>query len=313
MLVLILLLYLLSRATWWPSNPLRLARQRAWGQTITAAARMYRSRPVLFIGIGLPIVPVSLAVAGLQRLIVGGPDLGVEQGGEAGGWLVTLVSLLTYLLMGYCIVLVIAATARALVEIDKGRHVDVRGAYRLARRHWAPLLGAFVVSSLVVGALTLSILLLPVAVVLGVLFAFYAQTVVLERRSALTALRRSAALVRHRFWKVASLLAVSVAVAVAVGPLLGTLLLLTTSAAFPFINVVAGITFAPLMPFVALTMTYAYFDAAVGAELDATTPAPDVAEVGAGDLAGRDAVDELCPHMPADPGPRSGSSSAWPR
>ena len=42
-----------ARATWRPAAPLRLARRRAWGQVLTAAARMYVGASRLFLGIGL--------------------------------------------------------------------------------------------------------------------------------------------------------------------------------------------------------------------------------------------------------------------
>ena len=48
---------------------------------------------------------------------------------------------------------------------------------------------------------------------------------------------------------------------------IGTSALLTTSAPFPVVNVVAGITLAFLMPYIALTMTYVYSDARIGADM----------------------------------------------
>ena len=52
-----------------------------------------------------------------------------------------------------------------------------------------------------------------------------------------------------------------------VGPILGTLLILVTGAPFPLANIVAGVTYAVLMPYVGLTMAYLYFDARVRSEL----------------------------------------------
>jgi hypothetical protein len=120
--------------------------------------------------------------------------------------------------------------------------------------------------------LWLTVLLLPVALLLGVSFALFVPAATLERQSAIGSLRRSSALVWGGFWKVASLLVVSILVAAAVGPLLGTMLLLTTNAPFGLVNVVSGVTFALLMPFIALTITYAYFDAAVHTALTAGRP-----------------------------------------
>ena len=72
---------------------------------------------------------------------------------------------------------------------------------------------------------------------------------------------------RHRIVKTAVLLATSILVAGAVGPLLGTILILLTGAPFPVANIVAGVTYAVLMPYVGLTMAYLYFDARIRSEL----------------------------------------------
>jgi hypothetical protein len=61
--------YGLRRATWRPTAPLRLAHRRAWGQILSAAARMYVSRLRLFIGIGVLILPVSVAITILQAIV----------------------------------------------------------------------------------------------------------------------------------------------------------------------------------------------------------------------------------------------------
>ncbi len=49
--------------------------------------------------------------------------------------------------------------------------------------------------------------------------------------------------------------------------MLGTILILLTGAPFPIANIVAGVTYAVLMPYVGLTMAYLYFDARVRSRL----------------------------------------------
>src|SRR5262249_57350035 len=66
----LLLIYALSRTSWRPTTPLRLAHRRAWGQTLAAATRMYGRQLRLAVGIGLLFVPVSLLVALLQSLLL---------------------------------------------------------------------------------------------------------------------------------------------------------------------------------------------------------------------------------------------------
>ena len=119
----------------------------------------------MFIGIGFLTVPASLVVAVLQSLILGTPEVaGVSDGGEGGGIRVIVAALVSFLLLGTSILLVLAATTHALGEIDRGTEVDVRRAYRLALARWRPLLGAFVIASVVIGLLSVTVVLSPVAV-----------------------------------------------------------------------------------------------------------------------------------------------------
>jgi hypothetical protein len=270
----LLVAVLLARATWRPAAPLRIARRRAWGQILAASARMYVRRIGLFVGIGLLLVPISLLVTLLQTLVLHATSvLGVQSGGESSGFLALLVlavgTALTLLGLG----LVQAVCARALVEIDQGRPIGAVGAYRLAFGAVRPLFGALLVASLVVSLLASSFYLIPVAVWLAGRWALIAPAIELEELSAFGALRRSGALVRRRWLKVASLIVAGGAIVVVAGPTLGVLLILGTDAPFWLVNVVAGVVYAVAMPFVALTTAYVYFDARVGGELEERGPA----------------------------------------
>jgi hypothetical protein len=94
-----------------------------------------------------------------------------------------------------------------------------------------------------------------------------AQTVELEGQSSFRALRRSAELVRGRWFKVASLSVVGAGLALVLGPVVGALLILFTDAPFALLNVVAGLVYALALPLVALTTAYLYFDALVSERL----------------------------------------------
>ncbi len=255
--------YLLSRATWRPSAPLRIARRRSWGQILTAAARMYAGRIALFVGIGLVFVPISLLVSLLQSLVLHATNvLGVQAGGGESNGVVAFVVLvigttLTLLALGVAQ----AATARALVEIDEGRPVGTLRAYRLAADAVVPLSGALLAATVAVSLLASSILLLPIAVWLAGRWALIAPAIELEEVSAMRALRRSGRLVRRRWLKVASLIVAGAGLVLVAGPLVGVALILGTDAPFWLVNVVAGIVYAVTMPFVSLTTAYLYFDA----------------------------------------------------
>jgi hypothetical protein len=268
------------RATWRPVAPLRLARRRAWGQTLAAAARMYREQTRLFLGIGLLLIPVGIVLAILEAAVFGGFGLlGVEATGEAAGALAVLVvaigTALTLLGLG----LVQAATACALVRLDEGRAIGPIRAYRIAFGRIRALLaglGLAVAAWFVLGASTI---LLPVAIWLAVRWGLLAQVVALEGRTGFGALRRSSELVRGRWLRVASLVGIGTALAFAAGPVLGALLILLTDAPLPLLNVVAAVVYALALPFVALTTSYAYFDARTRFELQANEPDKLPAEI----------------------------------
>ena len=273
--LLAVVLLLLSRATWGPSTPLRLARRRAWGQILATSFRMYRKRPGLFLGIGLVMLPISIVVAVLQAIILRASGFaGIDADGESGSMLVLLVLALVTTLTLAGVGLVQAAIARALVELDEGRTVGPIDAYRLAVDSVRPLLGALAVAVVVISVLATTIFLIPVAIWLAVRWALIAPVAELEDVRALEGLRRSARLVRLNWLKVATLAIAGGALALAAGPLLGAVLILLTSAPLALVNVFAGLVYVVAMPLVGLSTAYVYFDARVRDEL--TEPEPDV-------------------------------------
>jgi len=155
-----------------------------------------------------------------------------------------------------------------LVQIDADRAIGPLRAYRIALGRTRPLLGSLGLAVAAWVALTATGVLIPVAIWLAVRWSLFAQVVELEGRSAVDALRRSAELVRHRWLRVASLVAVSAALALAAGPFFGAILILVTDAPLPLLNVVAGVVYAIAMPFVALVTSYVYVDARTRLELE---------------------------------------------
>ncbi len=257
------------RATWRPVAPLRVGRRRTWGQILSAAARMYVARARLFLGIGLIFIPVSLLISVLHGLVLGGFGLaGLEPSGESAGALVLVLVAIGASLTLLGVGLVQAATVCALARIDEGESIGAVEAYTRALRRVRPLLGGIGIAVAVWLALTATAILVPVAIWLGVRWALLAQVVELEDRSAFDALRRSSALVRHRWARVASLVGAGSVIALVAGPVLGVLLIFVTDAPLALVNVVAGVVYALAMPFVALTTSYVYFDVRSRFELE---------------------------------------------
>jgi hypothetical protein len=235
---------------------------------------MYARRLPLFLGIGLVFLPISLAVTLLQTLLIGASSVaGIPTEGESGGMLVLLVFVIgtTLTLLGFS--LVVAATARVLVEIDHGRPIGPIGAYKLAFQSARPLVGVIAIAVAAVSLLLSSVIFVPIAVWLAVRWALAVFAVELEGRSAIDALRRSRSLVHRQWLKVASYSVFGAALALLLGPFVGFLLVLLTSAPLSTLNLVAAVVNAVTVPFVALTTAYVYFDVRTRLELE---PADEV-------------------------------------
>ncbi len=199
----------IARTTWHPIAPLRLARRRSWGQVLSASGRMYVKRARLFLGIGLLLIPLGVVISILQALVLGGFGLlGVDTTGEGAGALVLLLVAigLTLTLLG--LALVQAATACALIRIDAGEEIGPVDAYRRALRAFRPLLRALGIAVGVWVVLTATAILIPVAIWLAVRWSLLAPVVEIEGRAAVDTLRRSNALVRGHWLRVASLVGV---------------------------------------------------------------------------------------------------------
>jgi hypothetical protein len=258
----------LSRATWRPSAPLRLGHRRSWGQIVTAAARMYWARPLLFVGLGLILIPVSVFLALLQTALASASSIfGIQNGGQGGGALVLLAVAFGAVVTLLGLALVQAATVRALLDIEAGRPAGALQAYRIAFGRLWPVVGAVAVAVVAVLLLTSVVVLIPLAVWLAVRLALVVPVIELDGVSAVEGLRRSSRLVRHGWLKVASLTLFGLALALVAGPLVGALLILLTNMPIELLNVIAGIVYAVTVPFFTLTTAYVYFDARVREEL----------------------------------------------
>ncbi len=164
--------------------------------------------------------------------------------------------------------LVQAAVACALVEIDEGRPIRAVRAYALALRRVRPLLLGVAIFVAAWVVLTATAFLIPVAIWLAIRWCLVAPVVELEGLTGPAALRRSSALVRGRWLRAGSLVGISAAVALTLGPLVGALLIFVTDAPFVVLNLVAGLVYMLALPFVALVTAYVFFDARARFELE---------------------------------------------
>jgi hypothetical protein len=255
------LLWLASRTRWDVSAPLHLRRRRPWGSIITSAWHMFRERTRLFLGIGLLFIPLGLIIAGVQYLVVriGLAPL-VDTVGASNGFVAAIALALGVLFTVLGLTIVQAVAALAMVELDEDRDVTALAAYRLGMRRMRSLVGALLRAAIIVAVLDVSVVGIPFGIWLTVRWSLLAQVIVLEDHPARGALRRSGRLVHHHWIRVASITLLVTGTGLALGPVIGTLLLLATSASFNVINLVSGLVYTVTLPFVAVTTAYLYFD-----------------------------------------------------
>jgi hypothetical protein len=258
-----------SKTRWDVSTPFRVRRRRPLGSIVTTSGRLYARRPRLFLGVGLLFLPLGLVITLIQYLIfrVGplAPLTDTVGGSNAfvAGLALTFGTVLT--ILGLSVVQ--AATAHALVELDEGREIGSLRAFRLGLNQIPPLLGALARATVLTAVLTVTVVGIPLAVWLIVRWSLIAQVVALEDHRARGALRRSGTLVTRHWLRTASITYVVAALSLLLGPVIGAILLLITSASFNVINLAASGIYVVTMPFVAITTTYLYFDLLVREKL----------------------------------------------
>jgi hypothetical protein len=258
-------IWLASRTRWDESAPFRIARRRPWGSLVTSALRMYWLAPRVFMGIGLLFIPLGALITGLQYLLFKQGTFAplLSSVGSTNAFVAgpTLALGLFVSVLGLSVVQ--AATAVAMVELDEGRKVTARRAYVLAVPRLRPLIVPLVLGAVIVAALSATVAGLVIGLWLIVRWSLLAQVVALQEESSPGPMRRSARLVRHHWWRAASVTFFITGLALLLGPLLGSLLLFATSASFDFVNFVSALVYIETLPFAAITTTYLYFDLAV--------------------------------------------------
>jgi hypothetical protein len=265
----IVVIWAMTRTTWRPSAPLRIGRRRAWGQIVLSSWRMFRAHPRVFLGIGLLFVPIAAVVTGIQALIfrVSGLSVLVDRVGEDNSFVAVAALGLGVIvtLLGFAIVL--AATARAMVDIDAGRSTSAIAAYRSVLRDLRYLVRPLAVTVAVQVVLDVTLILIPLALFLLVRWSLQAVVVGVEGGQP-RVLRRSARLTGAHWWRSAAIVGGVVGVALLLGPFVGAFILLLTGAAFDFVNLIAAVVYVLVLPIAAIAMTYLYFDLRVRAETE---------------------------------------------
>jgi hypothetical protein len=274
----LLLLWALSRTRWSPATVLPGRRRRTGGQLLSSSWRTYRAHPRVFLGIGLAFVPVGVAATLLQYLlfrVLAFTPL-VDEAGETNAFVALLVLALGVLVSFLGLAVVQAAVSRAMVDLEAGRRVTARSAYRAIAPRLVPELRAMLVVVVVMIALFGVVVLVPVGVWLLVRWSLFAVIAGMEPDPPARLLRRSWGATRRHWWRVASIALGVTGAGLLTGPLIGTAALLVSSASFDLINLVSALVYVAVLPLPAIAMTYLVGDLAARA----AEPVPAAAAAG---------------------------------
>jgi hypothetical protein len=253
---LILSAALASRTRWAPVVTSPLRRQRAMGQIIRAAVRVWRDHPLAMSWVGLVYLPVafitSMIQAGIQQLPL--VDHLLDLVGDH-----SVIALLFAVFVGGLGNLLAFVYVSAVVAstIDGGGWEHGR-----PMLDWAtlgPLLGAVVRAAVIVVALLISIVGSPWAFRQLIRYQMVPQVVALDRVGAGEALRRSSTLVRGSWWWTAGVIALA-QVTIATAGIAAALVLLVTATSIPLwlFSVLSAVIFVVLVPVGAAAMAYVY-------------------------------------------------------
>ncbi len=223
---------------------------------------MYRLRPRAFLTVGLLFIPVGILTTAIQAVVFRASTLAplVDEAGVRNAFVNTLALGLGLVvtLLGFGVVQ--AATARLVLDVAADAQTGAMTAYRSVAPDLRLLLGSLVVAVTAGVLLNLSLVLVPVALFLIVRWSLMSVVVGVEHRPEPGPLRRSNALVTGAWWRTAVLVVIVAGAGLLTGPLAGALALVATGAAFDLVNLIAALVYVAVLPLVAITLTYLYFD-----------------------------------------------------
>ena len=251
----IALVLLARRTTWSPVMPSPVVTERTAGQILTSAWKRLRQDFRRYLPIAAFVVAGSILTALLQHTLIrwSRVDTMIDVAGRdtpLGQILAFAAGLVITIPVG------IVATAWAVEVAD--RHVGVDDDRRPIRRLWRT--GILLPSAILFAAVLLGWLVLPIAVYLVARWFIAPAVAATDRTNARGALRRSAAMTRGRRIRTFAIAAVAISMVFVAGALLGTFMLILTTASFALVNVVAGVVGAVLLPWLGIVAAMTHGD-----------------------------------------------------
>ena len=241
------------------ASPLR--ERRRFGQIVRGALRIEREHWTLFFAIGAIFVPLGIIATALQTVVLSdGPVARVSAAVDYPAFDAAVALALGALQFGIAYWLVIAATIAAIGRMDTNGVAGPIESYRTVIRKLADLFIARMFTLAIIVLLSITVVGIPIAVVLGVRWLFIEQEILLDGSSRREARSRSWELVKGRGPRTFGITAALAVTGIFAGPLIGMTLVLLTSTSLIFVNLLSSLLYLALVPYVGIGLTLLYFD-----------------------------------------------------
>jgi hypothetical protein len=234
------------------------ALRQSW-QALRETWGVYWPNLRVFAAISGILLPATLVVSALQYLLTTNPDFVALTGlSEDSPELQSILGAVSLLTRGLLLLIVTPAVVQAVGDIMDGTPPSVRRSFRQGFASIPDVVWTLVRSTLILFALTISIIGLPWAANRSVRWMFGAQAAVLGGIRGKTALDNSAAAVRGRWWQAAANGAVLAFIGAAPGVIVGLALLILAHVPVDVANSVGAVIFALAQPFTIAGLTLLY-------------------------------------------------------
>ena len=218
---------------------------------LTRAARTWRRHAAPFLRIGVVVVVGGLVAWLLQLAIVAISPLGtlVDVAGTSSAWVLPLVALV----QGVILIPLIGWILAASIVVEAGE----TDAPRALRAAVGPRGVVLLSASLVVALLGVSLVVLPPLLVLVSLWLVAPVATIRERVGVRASLRRSRRLLKGHRWRALGLV-LTLCLLIALGGLVGALVLVLTSVGFTVATLAVAVANAFIVPYSALVVALFY-------------------------------------------------------
>ena len=234
-----------------------------WGRiawpTLRRAWALWRRHLGAFVGIGAALVPLTLLASGLGFVLNEAPGLAARLPfDEDSPAFLALADLLPLVQGGLLLLLVGPAVVRATDDALTDRSPGAGAGFRAALAALPRTASALGLSALATFGLGLTVVGVPLALYLGVRWAFASQAAVLAGAAGVGALRASFAATRGAWWPTALTLSLLAVAGAALGPLLGIALMVVGGIPIELADGAGALVYAFTQPLAIVGATLLY-------------------------------------------------------